>query len=389
MKPGLKSLFFLILALTLFPIYNIYIKTQNGIKDNKIILGQSTAMTGSASSLGKPFYDGAYAYFNYINSQGGVNGRQIELITYDDKYEPSLAVENSLRLINKDKVFALFGEMGTPTSKVLLDVINKYKIPYLTPYTGAEFLREPFNPLVINFRASYYAETEALVKYLVEKLKMNNIAIFYQNDSYGKTGLKGVEIALKKRHLKLSAKGTYVRNTLSITTALNFIKKADPQAVIIIGVHKPSAHFIKRAKKEGLNKTVFAAMSAIWSESLVSELKEDVNNLIISQVVPLPCSSSNAAVAEYRRIFQKTHPEEVCDFVSLEGFLSAKLVVEALKSSEERLDRESFVKSFEQLPADALEGLKISMSKNDHQAMDSIYLTTFKDGRLIAIEEDK
>lgn len=389
MKPGLKSLFFLTLALALLPIYTIYIKTQNGIKDDKIILGQSTAMTGSAFSLGKPFHDGASAYFDYINSQGGVNGRKIELVTYDDKYEPSLAVENSLKLIKKDKVFALFGEMGTPTSKVVLDVVKKYKIPYLTPYTGAEFLREPFNPLLINFRASYYAEAEALVKYLVEKLKMNNIAIFYQNDSYGKTGLKGVEIALKKRNLKLSAKGTYVRNTLSITTALNFIKKANPEAVIIIGVHKPSVHFIKRAKKEGLKNTVFASISAIWSESLADDLKEDADSLIISQVVPLPCSSSNPAVQEYRKIFKESYPKEVCGFVSLEGFLSAKLVVEALKSSEEKLDRESFIRSFEQLPKDALNGLEISLSKNDHQAMDSIYLTTFKDGKLIAIEEDK
>ncbi|EHP30298.1 putative leucine/isoleucine/valine-binding protein precursor [Sulfurimonas gotlandica GD1] len=379
-------LFFMIL---IFVIYSSYLKKDNGVEDNKIILGQSCAMTGSATDLGRSIHNGALAYFKYINSIGGVHGRKIELITYDDKYEPSLAKENSLRLIKKDKVFALFGEMGSPTSKVVLDVVNKYKVPFLTPYSGAEFLRKPFNPLVVNFRASYYAETEALVKYLVDDLKMNNIAVFYQNDSYGKAGLRGTEIALKKRRLRLSAKGAYVRNTLSITTALNFIKRVKPQAVIMVGVNKPSIKFIKRAKKEGLVNTIFAAISAIGSEILAKELKGNTDNIVISQVVPLACNISNAAVAEYKEILEKYSPDKSCNFISLEGFLSAKLVVEALKLNGESLTRKSFIRSFEQLPNNALHGIEIGLSPNDHQAMDSIYLTTFKNGELVAIEEKK
>jgi ABC-type branched-subunit amino acid transport system substrate-binding protein len=389
MKLILKSTIFLLFTILMILLYNTYLKPDNGITKNKIILGQSTAMTGGASSLGKPFHDGARAYFEYINSLGGVHGRKIELVTYDDKYEPSLAVENSLKLIKEDKVFALFGEMGTPTSKAVLEVINKYKVPYLTPLTGAELLREPFNPLVINFRESYYAETEALVKYVVDDLNMENIAIFYQNDSYGKAGLKGVEIALKKRSMTLSAKGTYVRNTLSITTALNFIKKAKPQVVIMIGVHKPSVKFIKRLKKAGFKDTVLASISAIWSESLLKSLGEDAEDLIISQIVPLPCCDSNTAVVEYKNIFLKSDVKNVCGFVSLEGFLSAKLVVEALKLSGESLNRDSFIKSFEDLASNSLNGLDISLSENDHQAMESVYLTSFKNGELIEIKENK
>ncbi|WP_372999928.1 ABC transporter substrate-binding protein [Sulfurimonas sp.] len=389
MKLIFKSTVFLLFAILIILLYNTYFKSDNGVTKTKIILGQSTAMTGGASSLGKPFHDAAQSYFDHVNSQGGVHGRKIELVTYDDKYEPSIAVDNSLRLIKEDKVFALFGEMGTPTSKAVLEVVNKYKVPYLTPYTGAELLREPFNPLVINFRESYYAETEALVKYVVDDLKMENIAIFYQNDSYGKAGLKGVEIALKKRKMTLSAKGTYVRNTLSITTALNFIKKAKPQAVIMIGVNKPSVEFIKRLKKDGFKDTVLASISAIWSESLLKNLGEDAEGLIISQIVPLPCCDSNLAVAEYKKIFLKSDVENVCGFVSLEGFLSAKLVVEALKLSGESLNRKSFIKSFEELPSNSLDGLEISLSENDHQAMGSVYLTTFKNGELIDIKENR
>lgn len=381
------TLFFFLSILILF--YSLYYKLDNGITDKKIILGQSSAITGSASDLGKSFRDGALAYFAHINSLGGINSREIELITYDDKYEPSLAVENSLKLIQEDKVFALFGEVGTPTSKAVLSVVDKYKIPFLTPLSGAELLRKPFNPLIINFRASYYAETEAIIQYLVDEQKMKNIAIFYQSDSYGKAGLEGVKIALKKRGLKLNAKGAYIRNTLSITTALSSIKKVKPEAVVMIGAYKPCAEFTKRAKKSGLEKTTFANLSFVGSRSLISELEGQTDNIIISQVVPHPCLDNNKAVSEYKEIFLKHDAKNVCGFVSLEGFLSAKLVVEALKLSGKSLSRERFIKSFEYMSSNTLDGLDISLSPSDHQAMKSVYLTTFKNGELIEIKETK
>ena len=169
MKVVFKALLVLLLITSIFIYYDNYIKVDNGVDENNIILGQSSAISGAASDLGISFRDGALSYFEYINSMGGVNGRKIKLITYDDKYEPSLAVENSLKLITEDKVFALFGEVGTPTSKAVLKIVNEYKVPFLTPFSGAELLRKPFNPLVVNFRASYYGETEEIVKYLVDK----------------------------------------------------------------------------------------------------------------------------------------------------------------------------------------------------------------------------
>lgn len=389
MKVVFKALLVLLLITSIFIYYDNYIKVDNGVDENNIILGQSSAISGAASDLGISFRDGALSYFEYINSMGGVNGRKIKLITYDDKYEPSLAVENSLKLITEDKVFALFGEVGTPTSKAVLKIVNEYKVPFLTPFSGAELLRKPFNPLVVNFRASYYGETEEIVKYLVDKLKMKNIAIFYQSDSYGKDGLRGVKIALNKRNIELSASGAYIRNTLSITTALNSIKKVNPQAVIMIGAYKPCAEFIKRAKKEGLTKTIFANISFVGSRSLLNELEGKTDNLIISQVVPLPCIETNEAVSEYKKIFLKSNPKNVCGFVSFEGFLSAKLIVEALRQSREPLSRKSFISSFERLSNNSLKGIEIELSKNDHQAMNDIYLTIYKDGELLTIDGEK
>ena len=178
-----------------------------GVTDTQVVLGQSVALSGPAEELGKDMQLGASLYFNAVNAKGGVNGRKVVLKTLDDGYESTRAAENTKKLINEDKVFALFGYVGTPTSAASMPIFTEAKVPFVGPFTGAELLRNPVNRYVFNVRASYYDETEAIVQHLTA-MSVNKIAVFYQNDAYGQAGLAGVERALKKRGIEIAAKGT-------------------------------------------------------------------------------------------------------------------------------------------------------------------------------------
>jgi ABC-type branched-subunit amino acid transport system substrate-binding protein len=366
--------------------HNTHLNEQ-GISNDEILLGESCALSGPAQKLGSEFSYGADAYFKYINSHGGVHNREIKLLSVDDMYEPTYATKNSKELITKKRVFALFGEIGTPTSKAALRVAREYKTPFLTPFTGAQFLREKENSLVVNFRSSYFQETEALVEYLTSEKKIDRISIFYQNDSYGKAGYEGVVQALKKRNIKLLSEGRYRRNTLSYMNALSTIEKSKPEAIILIGAYKPSAHFIKSAKRKGLKDTIFCNISFVGSEALVKALDYNMDNILISQVVPLPWDSSNASVKEYQEVYRKYFPFSEYSFVSLEGFLSAKLVVKAMQEAGRDINREKFMSAFKKLDNSVLEDLFISFDDNDNQASDSVYITKYENNKFIQISK--
>jgi ABC-type branched-subunit amino acid transport system substrate-binding protein len=383
----MKKIIFLLIGIVLI-VSILYYKKDTPLNSNVIVLGQSCALSGPAKSLGINMNLGALAYFRYINDNGGVHGRKISLIKYDDKYEPHYAIDNVNRLIKKDKVFALFGEVGTPTSIAVTPISRKNKVPFLTPFTGAEFLRSPFEKTYINLRASYYMETDALVEYLTSK-NINKISILYQNDGYGKAGYKGVLKALKKRGLKLNSEGRYRRNTLSYFNAFKILKASSPEAIIIIGAYKQSSEFTKYSKNNGMKNVVFCNISFVGSKALIDELGDETDNVIISQVVPLPWNSSQPSVKEYQKIFSKYYPDKSYGFVSLEGFLSAKLVVNALELAGKNLTRNNFIEAFEKLPPDTLDGFKINMDKKEHQALDNVYITKYENNRFVQIKEIK
>lgn len=295
----------------------------------------------------------------------------------DDKYEPELTVQNTKELINIEKVFALFGFVGTPTSQVAYPIALEENTPFLMPLTGATFLREPFKHHIFNFRASYAREVERLINYIVEERNIKDVAIFYQNDSFGKTGLIATKEALAKRGLSLIAEGTYKRNTISVGNALYEIQEARPKAIIMAGTYKPSAEFIKRAKMVGLENTLFCNLSFVDAKSLVKSLEYETKNVIISQVVPSPWGDSIKVVKEYQEHMLKYYPYEPLGFISLEGYLAAKMVVEALQEAKGNLNRKSFMLALETLQPNILQGIKIKTSKGDHQAMDQVYLTKY------------
>jgi branched-chain amino acid transport system substrate-binding protein len=342
-----------------------------GVTDTQILLGQSVALTGPAQQLGLDMQLGASLYFNQVNARGGVNGRRIVLKTLDDGYEATRAAENTKKLINDEKVFALFGYVGTPTSQASLPIFTEARVPFVGPFTGAELLRTPVNPLIFNVRASYYDETEAIVQHLTA-MSVNKIAVFYQNDAYGQAGLAGVERALKKRNLEVVSKGTVERNTVEVAKAVTDINKAQPQAIVMIGAYKGCAQFIKDMKKAGGNPT-FWNVSFVGSKALAKELDKDGRGVQISQVVPFPWDSSVPVVKEYQKLMAEAKAEP--GFGTLEGYIAAKVMVEGLRRAGRKLDRDTFIRAMESIQEFDVGGFKVSYGPGRRNGSQFVDLT--------------
>ena len=345
--------------------------SAQGVTDSLVVLGQSVALTGPAQQLGLDMQLGAKLYFDKVNAAGGVNGRKIVLKTLDDGYEANRAAENTKKLINDEKVFALFGYVGTPTSQASLPIFTAAHVPFVGPFTGAELLRNPVNPLVFNVRASYFDETEAIVQHLTA-MSVNRIAVFYQNDAYGQAGLTGVERALKKRNLEVIGKGTVERNSSDVKKAVESINKANPQAVIMIGAYKGCAAYIKETRAAGQNPT-FWNVSFVGSKALAKELDKEGRGVQISQVVPFPWDPSVPVVKEYQRAMAEAKAEP--GFGTLEGFIAAKVMVEGLRRAGRNLTREGFVRAMEGIQDYDAGGFKVTYGPGNRSGSKFVDLT--------------
>ena len=342
-----------------------------GVTDTQVVLGQSVALTGPAQELGKDMQLGASLYFNFVNSRGGVNGRRIVLKTLDDGYESTRAAENTRKLINEERVFALFGYVGTPTSQASLPIFTEAKVPFVGPFTGAELLRTPVNPYIFNVRASYWDETEAIVQHLTA-MSIDRIAVFYQDDAYGLAGLTGVERALKKRNMQVVAKGTVQRNTIEVKKAVDEMLKAKPQAVVMISAYKSCAEFIRQMKAAGSDPT-FWNVSFVGSKALAKELDKDGRGVQISQVVPFPWDTSVPVVKEYRKLLEEVKGEP--GFGTLEGFIAAKVMVEGLRRAGKKLDRDGFIRAMESIQDYDVGGFKVSYGPGQRNGSKFVDLT--------------
>jgi len=342
-----------------------------GVTDSQVVLGQSVALSGPAQELGKDMQLGASLYFNAVNAKGGVSGRKIVLKTLDDGYESNRAAENTKKLINEEKVFALFGYVGTPTSAASMPIFTEARVPFVGPFTGAELLRNPVNRFIFNVRASYYDETEAIVQHLTA-MSVNKIAVFYQNDAYGQAGLAGVERALKKRGIEIAAKATVERNTVDVKAAVATMSKGQPQAVVMISAYKSCAAFIKEMKAAGSNPT-FWNVSFVGSKALAKELDKEGRGVQISQVVPFPWDSSVPVVKEYRALLDAAKGEP--GFGTLEGYIAAKVAVEGLRRAGRNLTRESYVKALESLDNYDVGGFKVTYGPDNRSGSRFVDLT--------------
>ena len=347
---------------------------EPGVFDDRIVFGQSAAFDGPAAALGLGMREGILAAFNEANATGGVNGHRLELVSYDDGYEPEKAIANTKRLINENGVFALVGEVGTPTSNAAQPIATEASVPFIGPFTGAAFLRNPSLGNVINIRGSYDQEAEAWIAHLTTDLGISRIAILYQNDTFGRAGLSGVSKAMEKRGMKLVAEGTYERNTTAVKTALLAIRKADPEAVVMVGTYKPCAEFIKLARRLKVN-AVFVNTSFVGANALAKELGEDGKGVVVTQVVPLPGDMSLPLVAQYQKALKAANPDAQIGFVSLEGYMVGRLVVEALRKVKGPVTRVGLLSTIKEVGTFDLGGVTLSFGPENNQGMDRVFLT--------------
>jgi branched-chain amino acid transport system substrate-binding protein len=339
-------------------------QAEEGVTEREVLVGQFAALSGPASQLGLRMQAGIKAYFTAVNAAGGINGRSLKLVSRDDGYEPTRAAEAVKALIREDKVFALIGSVGTPTGLAAAPILSEEKVPLVGMFTGAQALREPFNRQIFHVRASYFDETERIVQHLTT-LGVKKIAVFYQNDAYGKAGLEGVERALAKRQLKPAATATVERNTIDVAKALDSIIAAQPEAVVQIGAYKAVAAFIKQARAKGYGGQFFN-VSFVGSKALADELGDVGQGVVISQVVPFPYTPASAIVREYQQHMLAAGDKEF-DFSSMEGYLTARVFAEGLRKAGRNPTRDSLIAGLESIRDLDMGGFTISFSPKNHQ----------------------
>lgn len=353
-------------------------QAEDGVSASEIVFGQAAALAGPAAALGTGMKAGLNAAFEEANKKGGIHGRKLKLTSVDDGYEPEKSIAAVKQLIEKDKVFALIGSVGTPTAAATQPIATAAHVPFVGAFTGAGFLRNPKLENVINVRATYDAETEAWVHHLTEDLNVKKIAIFYQDDAFGRAGLSGFKKAMDKRSLPIAAEGTYERNTVAVKTALLNIKRSEPDAVVMVGAYKPSAEFIKLAHKIGFNP-VFVNISFVGSEALAKELGPDGKGVVVSQVVPFPGDTSIKVVADYQQALKAADANATPGFVSLEGYLVGRLAVAALEKAGANVDRASFLKAIKDTGKFDFGGLTMTFGQDDNQGLDKVFMTMIGD----------
>jgi adenylate cyclase len=328
-----------------------------------IIFGQSAVFTGLVKNLGIEVRAGIVIAFNEYNAVGGFNGRLLQLISLDDQYEPNPAYNNTIQLVQNEKVFGLIGYVGTPTTSAAIQYINTNNIPLVGAYTGASFLRDPFQRNVINIRSSYNDETAAMVNYLQNTRGISRISIFYQNDSFGLAGYNGLMRSMNALSLRLQSSGKYTRNTLDVESAVTSIAEGEPEAIVMIGTALALAKFVKLVKSSPLyedsDELVFMTVSFVGSIAFASALGGHIDNVYITEVVPHPYNDLIPLIPQYRAALNETAPELSPSTTSLEGYIAGKLVSEVLSgmsASRIPLTRDSFLSYIYKMSLFSLKG---------------------------------
>jgi branched-chain amino acid transport system substrate-binding protein len=353
---------------------------EDGVTDKEFRIGMANALTGPASGLGTDLKAGADAFLARVNAAGGVNGRKVVLVSKDDGYEPEKTAAATKALIEQDKVFALFGYVGTPTSAAAVPLAARASVPYLFPFTGAEFLRNPVNKFVFNVRASYFDETELMVERLVKDAGAKKIALFIQDDAFGEAGKAGVSRALHKRDMKVAEEARYKRNTLEVDEGLAKIKAAAPDGVVFIGTYASLAAIVKKAKAQGI-KAKFMTVSFIGTAGFISAAGADGDGVYITQVMPSP--DGGAPIVKQFLGDMKGGP---VNYSSLEGYVDAAVLVEALKKTGANPTRAGFISAMEGLNVD-LGGLKVGFSATSHQGAKDVFLTVVRGGKAVQVDK--
>ena len=363
-----------------------------GVSDSQVVFGQSAALSGPASGLGVNMRRGIEAAFYEANLSGGIHGRQFALISKDDAYEPDLAIAHTTDLIEEQQVFALIGAVGTPTSRSAAPIATEAGVPYIAPFTGADFLRDVSRlNTVINLRASYNQEAEEMVERLTKDRGISRIALLYQDDSFGRAGFRGVTAALDRRGMSLVSTGVYPRNTTAVKTALLDVQEGNPEAVILIGAYEPIATMISWAKRTGIGAdNVFMTLSFVGGIALAQELGSYGAGVYVTQVVPSPQNDSIPVVSSYLRALSSYDPEAAPDFVSLEGYLAGRLAIAGVRSCGDEVNRNCFFDGIRGSSVIDIDGFRLVYGAGDNQGSDAIFLSVIgSDGQYHSIDSLK
>ncbi len=377
------------------------VSDETGVYPDRVVFGQSAALSGPNAELGVGMRLGILAAFEEANRTGGVNGRRLELRSLDDKYEPEPAIANTAAFIDSNEVFALIGAVGTPTSRSAAPVAASAGIPYVAPFTGAGFLRNDDWTNIVNVRASYAQETEEMVARLTGDLGIERIAVLFQDDSFGRAGYFGALAALERRGMAPVAIGFYPRNTTAIKTALLDLKAGNPEAVIMVGAYEPVGTLISWSRNTGFDP-VFITLSFVGANALASQLGAIGEGVLVTQVVPFPFDDTTPVVANYHAALdhlasrhgdlEHVDPEPAPGFVSLEGYLAGRLAIAGLEQCGSSVTRQCFLNAI--LGADEvdIDGFMLKFGDgeritDDNQGSDAVFVTQIgPDGTYLSLD---
>jgi branched-chain amino acid transport system substrate-binding protein len=355
-----------------------------GVTEKEILIGSCSALEGPSHFLGTETVNGAKAYFNMINDAGGVDGRKLRLISYDDSYDPA-KTEACFNKLMDQKVFALGFFVGTPTAVKYVPMAETNKIPLVGLFTGAQTLYVPMRHWVVNVRASYFDETREQIDGLWEKLGYRKIGVIYPEDAFGTAVLEGVKAALKAHGAEPIAIGSYQRQTAQVGGAVDTVKAANPEAVVVVGPSNTVAPILRLSHAKGW-KPLFLTVSFVGTDELISEAGADADGTVITQVVPPYYLTDLKTVALFRRSLSKYIPSAQPNFVSLEGFVDAMVMVEGLKKAGKELTREGLIRGIESLHEVDLglgPQLILDYSAKDHKGFDHVIPTVIRGGRAV------
>lgn len=359
-----------------------------GITNTEVTIGSCSALEGPSQFLGTQTVLGASTYFQMINDEGGVNGRKLKLVSRDDSYDPEKATACFNSLV-EEKVFAMGFLVGTPTALKHVPLAEAKKIPVVGLFTGAQALRVPPRHYVINVRASYYDETREQVDGLWNTLGYRKIGVIYPEDSFGTTVLDGVKTALKTHNSSPVAEASFPRQTTQVDNAIDSVRGASPDAVVLVGPYAPVAAILKKAHAKGW-KPLFLTVSFVGTDELIHEGGADAEGMVITQVVPPYYLTDLKGVALYRRSIRKYHPGVEPSFVSLEGFVDALVLVEGFKRAGRDLTREKLIQAIESihdLDSGLGPALKLNYSAKEHQGFHHIIPTVVRGGRAVPFDD--
>jgi ABC-type branched-subunit amino acid transport system substrate-binding protein len=350
-----------------------------GVSKTTILIGQSSPFSGSNKELGDDIREGLQAYFKQVNETGGVNGRKLELIALDDANDAKRSGENARILIEQRGVLALVGYASATLSLPAMPFVEKNKVAFVGPFTGAEPMRT-FRRNVYNIRASYADELEKIVDFYTTT-GMKKFSVIHYDDAVGKENLSAVELALTKRGLKPSSIGTLKRNQTDLGAAVSDVVKAAPDVVIATTLYKTTGDFIKSAKKAG-SGAQFASISFVGASALATELGEEGLGVVVSQVVPPFARNSIPVVREYQAALEKSLGKKDYSFTSLESYIGAKVLVEAIRRAGANPTREGLLKTLDSMQNFNVGGYLVDFSPSNHNGSRYVELTAIsKAGR--------